>query len=222
VTALPGLVSPVRWKLRAALALAWLLSLALVAAWGLWQQSRAERAHADAMAQAAETARLREEALHGALIEQTRRLRAAEEVNRVASNNLAVARRDAAAADAARAGVLDHVAELEARAAAGDSCTAADRQAAGAAARMLADLQRRADERAGILAAYADDPGCIRRRSPNRRRGLRAGLRLPEGTDAMKTIRNTLASWLERLAAWVRPENETSGGGGGGGPQPVK
>ncbi len=157
MTALPGLVSPVRWKLRAALALAWLLSLALVAAWGLWQQSRAERAHADAMAQAAETARLREEALHGALIEQTRRLRAAEEVNRVASNNLAVARRDAAAADAARAGVLDHVAELEARAAAGDSCTAADRQAAGAAARMLADLQRRADERAGILAAYADE-----------------------------------------------------------------
>lgn len=38
----------------------------------------------------------------------------------------------------------------------------------------------------------------------------------------MKTIRNTLASWLQRLAAWVRPENETSGGGGGGGPQPVK
>lgn len=134
---------------------AWALAAALL--WGGWQHRRAEQAGAELLRQAAETARLREEALHGALVETTRRQRAAEEVNRVASNKLAAARRDAAAADAARAGVLDRVAELQARATAADSGSAATRQAAAAAARMLADLQRRADERAGILAAYADE-----------------------------------------------------------------
>jgi hypothetical protein len=72
--------------------------------------------------------------------------------------------RDRAAADAARArdaaGQLrDHVDTLEriARGAgASDSAALASRQAADTAARMLADLQRRADERAGLLAEYAD------------------------------------------------------------------
>ena len=143
--------------MRAALALAWVLSLALLAGWGLWQESRAERAHADAMRQAKETAELREQALHQALIETTRRQRAAEEVNRVASNKLAAARRDAASADAAAAGLREHVDDLATRAAALDSCSADARQAAADAARMLAHLQRRADDRAGILAAYADE-----------------------------------------------------------------
>lgn len=38
----------------------------------------------------------------------------------------------------------------------------------------------------------------------------------------MKTIRSTLADWLEALAAWVRPADDANRGGGGGGPQPVK
>lgn len=68
----------------------------------------------------------------------------------------------AAAADAARArraaGELrDHVADLEHLAAGlAGAATDVERAAAVAATRMLADLQRRADERAGILADYAD------------------------------------------------------------------
>jgi hypothetical protein len=134
---------------------AWALAASLL--WGGWQYRRAERSGAELLRQAAETAQLREQALHGALVETTRRQRAAEEVIRVASENLAAARRDAAGAARAAAGLRDHVADLEARAAACDPGSAASRQAAAAAAGMLADLQRRADERAGILAAYADE-----------------------------------------------------------------
>jgi hypothetical protein len=134
---------------------AWALAAALL--WGGWQHRRAERAGAELLRQAAETAKLREQALHAALIETTRRQRAVEEVSRDASEKLAAARRDAAGAARAAAGLRDHVAELAARAAAVDSCTADSRAAAAAAAGVLAELQRRADERAGILARYADE-----------------------------------------------------------------
>lgn len=69
------------------------------------------------------------------------------------------------AADAARArtaadSLRQHVADLEALAggvACRDPAAAGQRETASAAARMLAELQRRADERAGILAQAADE-----------------------------------------------------------------
>lgn len=37
----------------------------------------------------------------------------------------------------------------------------------------------------------------------------------------MKTIRNTLAGWLETWARWLRVDDDAKRGGGGG-PQPVR
>jgi Tfp pilus assembly protein PilE len=66
--------------------------------------------------------------------------------DRAAAGAVVVRVRDAARATAALAGQV-----------CADSSTAQLREAAGAAARMLADLRERADERAGILAQFATD-----------------------------------------------------------------
>lgn len=66
--------------------------------------------------------------------------------DRAAAGAVVVRVRDAARATAALAGQ-----------ACADSSTTQLREAAGAAARMLADLRERADERAGILAEFATD-----------------------------------------------------------------
>lgn len=66
--------------------------------------------------------------------------------DRAAAGTVVVRVRDAARATATLAGQ-----------ACADSSTAQLREAAGAAARMLADLRERADERAGILAAFSTD-----------------------------------------------------------------
>ena len=66
--------------------------------------------------------------------------------DRAAGAAVAVRLRDTGRATATLAGAI-----------CADTATAELRQAAGAAARMLAELRERADERAGILAAFATD-----------------------------------------------------------------
>lgn len=131
------------------------LAVGFTAAWQVqgWRWDRAEAR------QQAHTATLRETAMHEALIETTRRLTAQQEAADVASRQARRARADAAAADAAAGSLREHVARLAARAAGDDPAAAAGGQTAADAAGMLAELQRRADERAGILARIADERG---------------------------------------------------------------
>lgn len=131
------------------------LAVGFTAAWQVqgWRWDRAEAR------QAAHVATLREGAMHQALIETTRRLTAQTEATDAAATRARRARADAAAADAAADSLREHVARLAARAAGDDPAAAGGGQAAADAARMLAELQRRADERAGILARIADERG---------------------------------------------------------------
>jgi len=67
---------------------------------------------------------------------------------------------DAAGARAAAVSLREQVDQLEQLArgvACRDSATAGERETAAAAGSLLAELQRRADERAGILASFADE-----------------------------------------------------------------
>lgn len=91
--------------------------------------------------------------------ETQRRLARQKENDDAAAALLAALVADRARLRASADGMRDHIADLEQLARSGASCdpsTEGQREAAGAAAGMLAELQRRADERAGILADYAD------------------------------------------------------------------
>lgn len=138
------------------LALAWAASLALVAGWGLWHKHQADQAHAAAMQADKDAAEAEAYALRQSLRETERRVRASEEVNRDASRKLSAARRDAAAASAAADSLRQYVDSLAAGAAADDPIAAGGCATAADSARVLAELQRRADDRAGVLAGYAD------------------------------------------------------------------
>jgi hypothetical protein len=131
------------------------LAVGFTAGWQVqsWRWDRAEAR------QQAHVATLRETAMHQALIETTRRLTAQQEAANAAAQQARRARADAAAADAAAGSLREHVARLAARAAGNDPAAAAGGQTAADAAGMLAELQRRADERAGILARIADERG---------------------------------------------------------------
>lgn len=88
-------------------------------------------------------------------------LEAQRKVVDVAEQKIAQARADAVLADAARGRLQQHVAALAAaaRRATANSAAAGPSAPAEDAAGMLAELQRRADERAGILARIADARG---------------------------------------------------------------
>lgn len=90
--------------------------------------------------------------------ETQRRLDKQQEAQRAHDEELARAAADAGRARDAAGRLRQRVDELVAATcgAAGDPATARNGQAACNPARVLADLQRRADERAGILAEYAD------------------------------------------------------------------
>jgi hypothetical protein len=137
----------------------WAWALAAALGWGAWQSHRATAAAAETADVHAETARLRERATAASLTETTRRIGAQAEVTRDATAKAARARADRAAAVRAADRVSARAGELAARAAACDSTVAGEREAAADAARVLADLLRRADERAGVLAAVADERG---------------------------------------------------------------
>lgn len=137
----------------------WAWALAAVLAWGGWQRHLAGQAARDLASNTAEVARLRERGLAASLSETTRRVLAQGKVAANATAKTTLAAADAGTADAATARVLDRAGELAARAASCDSSATGDREAALSAVRVLADLLRRADERAGILARIADARG---------------------------------------------------------------
>ncbi len=111
-----------------------------------------ERRHAADAARDAEAA---------ARTEETRRAAAQLEIQNAHDRELARLRSDAAIADAAAGRLRDRVASLvaAARAAAANPAPAGGGQAGPDAVDLLADLQRRADERAGELARIADERG---------------------------------------------------------------
>ena len=136
---------------------AWALMAAL--AWGGWQFHRAERAGATLLRLQHDTAMLREQAMHGALIETTRRLSAQQEAANAAQTKTIAAR----AAAASAAGVADrlrsHAAALAASAAACNPAAATVGAAASAPGSVLADMLGRVEARGRELAAEADRRG---------------------------------------------------------------
>lgn len=90
--------------------------------------------------------------------ESLRRIERQQENQRVQDAQLAQARADAGRNDAAAGQLRDQLAATARRwrAALDHPATVGDRAAAGDAIGVLADVLRRADRRAGILAAYAD------------------------------------------------------------------
>lgn len=123
-----------------------------------WQTQGWRQARAAAELQA-HTATLREEAMHGALIETTRRLTAQQEVANAAEIKARRARGDAAAAGAAADSLREYAARLAADA---DSChpaaSAIGASAAGSGS-VLSDMQRRLEAHGRELAAEADRRG---------------------------------------------------------------
>ena len=93
--------------------------------------------------------------------EEQRRIAAHQEIVDATERQLQTARADAAIADAASGRLRDRVAALvaQARAATGHPAAAGNSPPAGDPVGMLADLQRRADEAAGVLARLADERG---------------------------------------------------------------
>lgn len=143
--------------LRAVPLSAWAIAAAL--AWGGWQHHRATAAGAELARVQQQTADLRERAMHGALIETTRRLTAQQEAANAAETLARRARADAAAAGAAAGQLRSYAAGLAARAGACDSPAATVSPAASAPGVVLADLLGRAADRAVDLAAEADRRG---------------------------------------------------------------
>lgn len=114
-----------------------------------WAKDRAQRAEDARQAEAA------------ARTEEGRRAAAQQELIDAHQKDLARLRADAAIADAAAGRLRERVAALvaAARAVAADPAAAGGGQAGPDPADLLAELQRRADERAGELARVADERG---------------------------------------------------------------
>jgi Protein of unknown function (DUF2514) len=136
---------------------AWALLAAL--AWGGWQHHRATQAGAELARVQAETATLREQAMHGALIETTRRLSAQQRAADDAEIQTRRARADADAADAAAGRLRAHAARLAASAGACDTSAPGHGPAASAPGLVLADMLGRLERRGRELAAEADRRG---------------------------------------------------------------
>ncbi|WP_092955814.1 DUF2514 family protein [Paracidovorax konjaci] len=147
-------------------AYAWQIAALGLAGLLLWQTLRlanaevdAARAHADLQTERAAADR--------AALEKSERIRELEGANRAELNTsraqgaaeLASARADAGAAIAARDRMRSDLAAfiVAHRQAAQDRAASGSRQADGNALDLLADMLRRADDRAGELAAVADD-----------------------------------------------------------------
>lgn len=134
----------------------WVWALAAALLWGGWQHRRAEQAGAERLRLHSEAAKLREEALRGALVETTRRLAAQQEVANAAQRQAKQAAADAASASAAAGRLRAYADKLAARAAACDPAAAGVGQAASAPAVVLADMLSRLEEAGRQLAAESD------------------------------------------------------------------
>ncbi|WP_059413456.1 DUF2514 family protein [Cupriavidus basilensis] len=136
-------------------------ALALLMAYGggRWQQSHVDAAtyQAKMTAAALDAARVQVKAVDDARIEEQRRTTAQTEIANAATKEMVGARADAAAANDAAGRLRQRVAELLATGrAAGNPAAASAGPAAGDPIGMLADVLGRADQRAGLLAEYAD------------------------------------------------------------------
>lgn len=143
--------------LRAVPLSAWAIVAAL--AWGGWQRHQALDAAAELATLQRQTAELREQAMHGALVETTRRLSAQQEAADAAEILARRARADADAAGAAGQRLRAHAAQLAASAAACDPAAAAVGPAASAPGVVLADMLGRLEARGREHAAEADRRG---------------------------------------------------------------
>lgn len=138
---------------------AWAWVLLAVLAWGGWNQFKADRATAkvqraqlDRVNDLVRTQALREQAMHGALLETTRRLTAQQEAARNAERRrLQAAAAAASAADALR--MLEH----DAAAAAARACPGDPAAAAVGPAGQLADALGDSAARYLAVARVADD-----------------------------------------------------------------
>lgn len=137
----------------------WVWLVLAILGWGGWQNHKANVAAAELVDERQKISAAREQAMQASMAETARRLRAQEEANRYATEQTALSRADALAAGAALDRVQQRANQLASRAGSCDTSVASGRTTASEAARMLADLQRRADERAGLLARIADERG---------------------------------------------------------------
>lgn len=143
--------------LRAVPLWAWALVAAL--AWGGLQHRRASVAGSELLRVQGEIATAREQAMHGALVETSRRLSAQQEVADAAQTAARRARADAVSAGAAAGKLRTHAASLAASAGACDPAATVDGAAAGGAGVVLADMLGRVTAHAGELASEADKRG---------------------------------------------------------------
>lgn len=134
-----------------------LVALAL-AGGAVWvYRSERDAARAELAQERLDAARAQVKAVDDARIEEQRRTAAQTEIANAATKDLEGARADAAAANDAAGRLRQRVAELLAAGrATGNPAAAGSGPAAGDPLGVLADVLSRADQRAGILAKYAD------------------------------------------------------------------
>lgn len=134
----------------------WALALTAALAWGAWQRHSAIQATQALAEVQLQTATLREQAMHAALIETTRRLSAQQEVTHAAQARARQALQDRAAAASAADSLRQRADQLAARAGACDTAAADGGEAARAAGMVLADMLGRVEEAGRSAAAGLD------------------------------------------------------------------
>jgi hypothetical protein len=135
-----------------------LLVVLALAGGSVWvYRSERDSARAELAQARLDAARAQAKAVDDARIEEQRRTVAQTEIANAATKDLEGARADAAAANDVSGRLRQRVAELLAAGrATGNPAAAGSGSAAGDPLGMLADVLSRADQRAGVLAEYAD------------------------------------------------------------------
>ena len=137
----------------------WAYALAAAVTWGGFQRYRANEVGAQLARHITETAQLREQAMHSALIETTRRLSAQQEVADHAQASTRRAQADATAAAGAAGRLRAYAASLAIGAGACNPAPASIGPAASAPGVVLADLLGRLEAGGRSLAEEADRRG---------------------------------------------------------------